>query len=376
MDIWRVPADAGRPQPEKAEQMTRHFSRVAYPAFLDKRTLAYVAKAEDGSGPWLYGVDVQRKISHRLSFGLEQYISIAGDATGRHLVGTVSNPIGNLWTVPIGEGMAEESAASRFSLPTVRAVSPRFAQDSLIYLFYLSSTSGGDGLWRWKDGSASELWRAGDGAVTDAAGISPDRRQICFPVRKPGQGHNSLILMSTEGAGARPFAESLQVRNAPSWSPDGKWVAVAADDAKGSGLFKVPVDGGAPVRLVNRLTLNPLWSPDGRFIVYSEAIRGRSYPVKAITPDGQPFPLRDLEVLVGGDRYRFLPNGKGLVLMLGEFQKQNFWLLDFARDNLRQLTNLRPGASFQSFDITPDGKQILFDRVKPNSDIVLIDLPG
>jgi hypothetical protein len=28
-----------------------------------------------------------------------------------------------------------------------------------------------------------------------------------------------------------------------------------------------------------------------------------------------------------------------------------------------------------TFDITPDGKQIVFDRLRENSDIVLIDLP-
>jgi hypothetical protein len=29
----------------------------------------------------------------------------------------------------------------------------------------------------------------------------------------------------------------------------------------------------------------------------------------------------------------------------------------------------------RTFDITPDGKQIVFDRLGENSDIVLIDLP-
>jgi hypothetical protein len=29
----------------------------------------------------------------------------------------------------------------------------------------------------------------------------------------------------------------------------------------------------------------------------------------------------------------------------------------------------------RTFDITPDSKQIVFDRLRENSDIVLIDLP-
>jgi hypothetical protein len=29
-----------------------------------------------------------------------------------------------------------------------------------------------------------------------------------------------------------------------------------------------------------------------------------------------------------------------------------------------------------TFDVTPDGKYLVFDRTRQNSDIVLIDLPG
>jgi hypothetical protein len=35
---------------------------------------------------------------------------------------------------------------------------------------------------------------------------------------------------------------------------------------------------------------------------------------------------------------------------------------------------LSSSAATQSFDVTADGKQIVFDRVRENSDVVLIDL--
>ena len=38
-----------------------------------------------------------------------------------------------------------------------------------------------------------------------------------------------------------------------------------------------------------------------------------------------------------------------------------------------ELTKLKPGYSVRSFDISADGKEILFDRIRENSDIVLID---
>ena len=56
-------------------------------------------------------------------------------------------------------------------------------------------------------------------------------------------------------------------------------------------------------------------------------------------------------------------------------QSLDFWLLDFATRNQRQITRLSNQGVLQTFDITPDGKQIVFDRLRQNSDIVLIDLP-
>ena len=62
--------------------------------------------------------------------------------------------------------------------------------------------------------------------------------------------------------------------------------------------------------------------------------------------------------------------------MQGPFRRQEFWLLDFATGRTRQLTNLRPGFQIKSFDVSPDGTQILFDRIRENSNVVLIDLPA
>jgi Tol biopolymer transport system component len=77
----------------------------------------------------------------------------------------------------------------------------------------------------------------------------------------------------------------------------------------------------------------------------------------------------------GGERFRFLPDGSGLLYMQGGFDEQDFWLLDVATKQSRQLTQLSKTDAMRSFDITTDGRQIVFDRQRWNSDIVLIDLP-
>jgi Tol biopolymer transport system component len=99
--------------------------------------------------------------------------------------------------------------------------------------------------------------------------------------------------------------------------------------------------------------------------------------VKAVTPDGVPFALPSALLLVDrlGDSYRFVPSGEKLVVKLGGFRRQDFWLFDVRTGERRQLTRLRPGQSVNRFDVSPDGKRILFERVRENSDVALIELP-
>src|SRR5439155_12996539 len=125
MDVWRIPSTGGR-----AERITAHNSRVAYPVLLDNRALLYTATDDDGTGPWLYLTDVRDRVTSRLSSGVEHYTSIAAsvDVPGgsRRLAATVSNPIVQLWTVPLTSGVAGEESVSALALPTARSAAPRF----------------------------------------------------------------------------------------------------------------------------------------------------------------------------------------------------------------------------------------------------------
>ena len=372
MDVWRVPADGGR-----AERITTHDSRVAYPVVMDDRTLLYTATADDGTGPWLYSMDVERRVAQRLSAGVEHYLSIAAALAAapgqpRRLVATVSNPSAQLWSVAITGGVADESTAARVEVPTARSAAPRFGADSS--LLYLAARGGADGLWRLSGGAASELWMPGQGAVVGAAAVSPVGGRVCVPVR--WRGRSTLRCTDADGSGVQGVAESLDVRGAASWSPDGKWIAIAAADSGGVRVFKIPADGGPPVRLVDSVSSNPVWSPDGRFIVYSGTSRGRSVAVAAVTPEGKPYPLPALTVDRIGDSYRFLPNGKQLVVRLGGFRRQDFWLFEVATGERRRLTRLRPGESVYRFDVSPAGDRIVFERVREHSDVALVELAG
>jgi hypothetical protein len=56
-------------------------------------------------------------------------------------------------------------------------------------------------------------------------------------------------------------------------------------------------------------------------------------------------------------------------------QALDFSLLDLATGRSRQLTRLANRGALRTFDVTPDGKSIVFDRSQQNSNIVLIERP-
>jgi serine/threonine protein kinase/Tol biopolymer transport system component len=365
MDIWRI-----RPTGGTAEQITSHNSRVAYPTFLNERTLLYIARAEDGTGPWLYGMDVERRIPHRISLGVERYTSIAVSTDGRRLVATVANPEATLWRVRISNGPVEESAAQRIVLPTVRGLSPRVGPG---YLLYLSSKGGQDGIWKFADETAVELWSGLHGRVLEGATISPDGRRIAFTAQKGGR--NRLYLMNSNGTSVTELANSLNVRGAPAWPPVGEWITVAADQGNSVGLFSVPLNGGQPIQLVSEQAANPVWSPDGHFLVYSGVEVGTTFPLKAITADGKPATIPELTLSRGANRFSFLPGQPVLLVLKGDVWQKNFWSVDLITGRQRQLTNFSREFLINDFDVSPDGKEIIFSRLKENANVILIDLP-
>jgi serine/threonine protein kinase len=365
VDLWRVRPDGG-----ELEQITRNELDVRDPTPIDEKTVIYSARDADGAGPWLWAVDVETKRSRRVTVGLEQYASVSASADRSRLVATLQDPRGTLWSVPILDRPATESDAEPYpGLRTTHAMAPRFGGGSL---FFLSSRGSGDGLWRFRDGTVSEIWKGSKTALLEPAAVAPDGESVVLLLRKDEGWH--LHLLSADGAVLNVLSRSVDARGAAAWSPDGRWIVVGGSEAGVRGLFKIPVDGGAAERIVDGEALNPVWSPDGSMIVYAGPQVGPGTPLVAVRPDGTPVELPEIRVWRAGERARFLPDGSGLIYMQGSQSSQEFWLLDLATMESRRLTRLGPGAAMRTFDVTPDGKRIVFDRLSENSDIVLIEL--
>jgi Tol biopolymer transport system component len=365
LDVWRISPTGGIP-----ERITSNNGRVSHPVLLDRRTLMYLASDPDGSGPRLYSMDVERRIPHRLTSGLDWYTSLAASADGRRLVATLASPKRTLWRLRIADSLAEVSAPARISLTTNTGFSPRLGAN---YLLYVAQTGASESIWKLANGTGTELWSGQGTQIFGGPAISPDGGHIAFSVRQHGQ--TSLYVMQADGGNARIVSDSLNLQGSPAWSPDGQSITTAADDHGIPHLFRVALDGQPPALFLPEYSVDPTWAPDGQFVVYSGPDIGTTFSVKAVTPDAVVRPLPALTLTRGARHLAILPGGRALVLLRGEIQHKNLWLIDLQTGQERQLTNLTSNFDIRDFDISPDGREVVLERVQEISNVVLLDLP-
>ncbi len=358
-DVWRI-----RPSGEGLERITNHNSRVAYPVMLDQRTLLYLATDADGSGPWLYALDVERRVPHRVSSGLESYTSLGASADGTRLIATVARSHTSLWRMPITAGGAANAPTPVFA----SGGRPRFGPD---FLLFTSSDGERQGIFTLTHGSRREVWSSAHSRVVGAPAIAPDGRRIAFSVED--EGRTRLYLVDINGSHARVLSDSLLLRGSPAWTPDGQSVVSAAVRDGEPRLMRVFVNGDAPVQLVSEYSIDPVWAPGGEFVVYSGADVGTTFPLRAAASDGRPYPITALMLTRGARRIAFMKDKHALLLLRGEIGHKNLWLVDLQTGSERVLAELPRDFVIRDFDVSADGSEIVFDRVQENSDLALIE---
>ena len=364
MDIWRIGAGGGTP-----ERLTARSGYIRYPVFLDRNTLLYLSSDADGSGPWLYEMNVHRRVTHRLTSGPERYASLSASPDGRRIAATLSTTKRTLWRLPVADQKEPTSAPASIPLSTSAGFYPRLGPG---YLLYVSSTGSGDSIWKFADGRGAKLWGAQDARIPAAPAISADGRAVAFSVRQNNQ--NGLYVMQADGTNARVVADGLDFQGTPAWAHNDQSLTSAVTQHDVPRLFEISVDGKAPAALVSDYSVDPVWEQAGRFVVYSGADIGTTFPLKAAKPDGTPYHLPPITLSRGSRHAVFAPDGHSLVLLLGEMRHKDLWSVDLDTGAERQLTKLPSDFDIRDFDLSPDGREVVLERVLERSDIVLLDL--
>jgi Tol biopolymer transport system component len=182
--------------------------------------------------------------------------------------------------------------------------------------------------------------------------------------------------MTSDGKALRAVSTSLPLRGSPAWAPDGLSIAQAVLHDGEPRLMRIFLDDRPPTPLVSEYSIDPVWAPDGRFLVYSGADVGTTFPLRAVAADGRPYSIPALMLTRGGRRIVLSADGRSMVVLRGEVSHKNFWLVDLKTGAERQITELAPDIAIRDFDLSRDGSAIVFDRVQESSRIALIERGG
>jgi tricorn protease len=154
--------------------------------------------------------------------------------------------------------------------------SPVFAPNGQALLFIADRDAGSDVYRAIRTEPAKPWWQNSnfkvdrltkDGETKVGLRFSPDGAKISY-IRARGD----LWVADADGSNARKLVPSSD-RLEYDWSPDGRWIVYAKDDADfNRDVWLIPIDGSRPAFNLSRHPYNdtePVWSPDGRLIAFT-----------------------------------------------------------------------------------------------------------
>jgi serine/threonine protein kinase len=157
----------------------------------------------------------------------------------------------------------------------------------------------------------------------------------------------------------------------PDCSPDGKWVFYVSYYEGKKMLYRVPIDGGEPVRLFDKECEFPAVSPDGKLIALpyvDEQANARRVGVIS-SETGQL--LKSFDLGSYWNIVHWTPDGRGVAYIKTESDVSNIWAQPLEGGKPAPLTDFKSDRIF-NFAWSNDGKQLAIARGSETSDVVLI----
>jgi Tol biopolymer transport system component len=333
----------------------------------DSSGLMMTAKEEGSSFSHLWFLSYPDGTPRRITSDLSDYAGVCMTSDLRVLATVQTQSLTNIWVAVRGSVNPEQitSGAGRY--------------------FDLSWTPDGKLLYASDVGGSADIFEmeangTGQNQLTAGAGrnyapvSSPDGRYVVFHSNR--SGHWNIWRMDREGNNPVPLTSGDDESNWPDISPDGKWVVY---EHVGSGtlkaLWKVPIDGGPPVRLTSELCTRPCISPDGKWITswQKDQAPNSSWHI-AIFPFEGGQPVKRFEVPEsqsnGDSTVHWSDDGQAILYI--DFQNGRTKLMHQPLEGgLPQPFVSSTNDLIYSFDRSRDGR-IAFSRAVESSDVVLI----
>ena len=333
-----------------------------------------IAWLPDGHGVLVSATDqftegAPRKIWHisypsgnaqRFTNDLNSYTTISVTADSNTLAAAQTQILGNLWLASLND----PARISQITTGSNLANFPSWTPDGKV-VYALSSGDNTDlYIGDPREGTSKQL-TAGSGN-NDYPVVSPDGRYIVFSSDRSGV----LGLWRIDIDGANPKQLTNQTSTKANFAPDGRTIAYMSSTNSHT-ISTISIDGGEPRQLTRNPSGHPVFSPDGTRIacLYSEK-QDTQFRIAIIPATGGP-PIKIFSLPSGFSfPFRWTQDGKAIMYALRRRGVANLWMQAVEGGEPKQLTNFT-SYIILSYDLSRDGKNLVFSRGTRSSDVVL-----
>ncbi len=214
-------------------------------------------------------IDANGEIGRPVMRATGVFREIAADAAGRRIVFSRLYLDQNLWRLPTATGKA-----SLFDATPSEESEPDYSPDGETIVFRSNRTGTYQLYLTGKNGGAPRQLTALSGHLGSPR-FSPDGKWIVFDGGSmPVSGgrttaFNNIFLIPSGGGAIRQLTDDTAERIVPAWSRDGKWVYYLEERGSLRDTWKLPVQGGSPVRVSETEMFDLREDGEGQWIYYT-----------------------------------------------------------------------------------------------------------
>ena len=242
-------------------------------------------------------------------------------------------------------------------------------------IIYVSMESGNRDIWIRNADGGNPQQLTNDKSADDYPQVSNDGKYVVFVSSRTGVPH--IWRMNLSGGELKQLTDKGG-ENLPSVTPDGRFVVFSKVEERPV-LWKISIEGGEPAQLTKEQTRWSAISPDGKFIVcLTRTAEPGSPPRLALVSVETGAILRTYEpsgILSSPGlavNIRWMPDSQKFAYVADSNDVSNVWTQAVAGGEPQQITDFTNEKIF-SFDLSKDGKKIVYARGTVRNDLVLIE---